>query len=240
MPPSQPLSVVIRLQVSAARKKPSAQVWLLGSCGVQLGRIDSVGLGRGRKPAPRAAQQLVRLKNPADGIRSQQEAGEAANTKRLPFKPDQISRIFAETGAASPKTALYWLPLLMLTAGARPNELAQLRTDDLGMTYNGRPNLNVLYDEADSRPVRDAVQDDPRRVKTAAGRRMIPLYPILIQTGFIAFVQERHGRSPKQLFRELKADQHGFWSSAITKRLNRIIRKLGITNPRYTAYSMRH
>lgn len=28
-------------------------------------------------------------KNPADGIRSQQEAGEAANTKRLPFKPDQ-------------------------------------------------------------------------------------------------------------------------------------------------------
>jgi integrase len=185
-------------------------------------------------------------KNPVDGIRSQQQAGEAANTKRLPFKSDQISRIFAETGAASSKTALYWLPLLMLTTGARPNELAQLRTDDLDMAYNSRPHLNVLCDlddddEADSRPAEDAAQDDPRRVKTAAGRRMIPLHPILIQAGFIAFVQERHARSPKQLFRELKPDQHGFWSSAITKRLNRIIRnKLKITNPRYTAYSMRH
>jgi hypothetical protein len=54
-------------------------------------------------------------KNPADGIRSNQEVTEAANTKRLPFKPDQISKLFAITSAASPRTALYWLPLLMLT-----------------------------------------------------------------------------------------------------------------------------
>jgi integrase len=185
-------------------------------------------------------------KNPVDGVRSTQEAGEAANTKRLPFKADQVSRILGITSAGSSKTALYWLPLLMLTTGARPNELAQLRTDDLDMTYNGRPHLNVLCDlddddEADSRPAKDAAQDDPRRVKTAAGRRMIPLHPILLKAGIIQFIEGRHNGRAKQLFRELHADKHGFWSAAITKRLNRIIRnKLKITNPRYSAYSLRH
>ncbi len=80
----------------------------------------------------------------SDGIRSTQGAGETANTKRLPFKPDQISKLFALTSAAPSQTALYWLPLLMLMTGARPNELARLRTDDLHMRFNGRPHLNVL------------------------------------------------------------------------------------------------
>jgi integrase len=185
-------------------------------------------------------------KNPVDAIRSTQEAGEAANTKRLPFKPDQISKIFAITSAASPKTALYWLPLLMLTTGARPNELAQLRTDDLHLAFNGRPHLNVLCllddeDDATNASDRGDWQNDPRRVKTAAGRRMIPLHPILLKAGFTRFIEERHNGAAKQLFRELQADQHGFWSSAITKRLNRIIReKLKITNPKYSSYSLRH
>jgi integrase len=185
-------------------------------------------------------------KNPADGIRSNQEVTEAANTKRLPFKPDQVSKLFAITSAASPRTALYWLPLLMLTTGARPNELAQLWTDDLDCEFNGRPHLNVLClldDDDEAADVHDKMdaKDGSRRVKTFAGRRMIPLHPVLIKAGFIEFIEWRHNGSAKQLFRELSPDQHGFWSSAITKRLNRIIRgKLGITNPRYSAYSLRH
>jgi integrase len=168
-------------------------------------------------------------KNPVDGIRSAQEAGEAANTKRLPLKPDQISKIFAITSAASSKTALYWIPLLMMATGARPNELAQLRTDDLHMNFNGRPHLNVLClldddDQAAEAAVKAEAKNDPRRVKTAAGRRMIPLHPTLIKAGIIQFIEGRHNGSAKQLFRELRPDQHGFWSAAITKRLNRIIR----------------
>jgi integrase len=185
-------------------------------------------------------------KNPVDGVRSTQESGEAANTKRLPFKPEQISKLFAITSASSPKSALYWLPLLMLATGARPNELAQLQPDDLDLTFNGRPHLNVLClldddDDAADPAETEKVTDDSRRVKTAAGRRMIPLHPILIEVGFIRFVEERRNLSAKKLFRELRPDQHGFWSSAITKRLNRIIRdKLNITNPKYSAYSLRH
>jgi integrase len=164
-------------------------------------------------------------KNPVDGIRSKQDAGDAANTTRLPFKPDQISKLFAITSTDSPKTALYWLPLLLLTTGARSNELAQLQTDDLHLSFNGRPHLNLLClldddDEAANPTEKAEVENDPRRVKTAAGRRMIPLHSILIKAGFIQLVEGRHNGKAKQLFRELHSDQHGFWSSAITKRLS--------------------
>ena len=82
-------------------------------------------------------------KNPVDRVRSVQSNDEAANSKRLPFKSDQISRLFGITSKASPKTALYWLPILLLCTGARPNELAQLRSDDL-KEFNGQPHLSVL------------------------------------------------------------------------------------------------
>ena len=45
-------------------------------------------------------------KNPTDGVRTIQRDEEAANTKRLPFKPDQITKLFAITSAAAPKYAL--------------------------------------------------------------------------------------------------------------------------------------
>jgi hypothetical protein len=133
-------------------------------------------------------------KNPVDGIRSKQDAGDAADTKRLPFKPDQISKLFAITSTDLPKTALYWLPLLLLTTDARPNELAQLQTDDLHLSFNGQPHLNLLClldddDEAANPTEKTEVENDPRRVKTAAGRRMIPLHSILIKAGFIQLVE---------------------------------------------------
>lgn len=121
-----------------------------------------------------------------------------------------------------------------------------MRTEDLYPDFNARPHLNVLClldddDEAADSKTRKQAKDDPRCVKTAAGRRMIPLHPIIIEAGFLEFVKERHNGKAKQLFREQKPGKHGFWRSAITKRLNRIIRdKLGITNKKYSVYSLRH
>jgi integrase len=185
-------------------------------------------------------------KNPCDGVRSEQEDGEAANSKRLPFKPDQISKLFAITSAASPKTALYWLPLLLLCTGARPNELAQLRSDDV-KEFNGQPHLSVLClpdddDEKSEKAIDKAAEEkNQQKVKSAAGRRMIPLHPILIEAGFTRFVDERHEGVAKPLFRDLRPNRHGYWSAAITKRISRIIRSdLGITNRKYTTYSLRH
>lgn len=109
--------------------------------------------------------------------------------------------------AHSPKIALYWLPRLMLATGARPNALAQLKTNALDMNFNGRPHLNVLClidddEEAGAPDTSTHVETDERRVKTVAGRRMVPLHPLLIKAGFTDFVADRHRDGAKQLFRE--------------------------------------
>jgi integrase len=184
-------------------------------------------------------------KNPTVAIRSTQEDGAAANTKKLPFKTPQISALFAITSKASRATALYWLPLIMLCTGARPNELAQLRTTDLDKDFNGQPHLSVLClldDDDDPKPIDKAEEKRNRqRVKSPAARRMIPLHEKVLAAGFVDFVEDQHAGTPKQLFRDLEPDKHGFWSAAITKKINRVIRaKLEITDPRYSLYSLRH
>lgn len=187
-------------------------------------------------------------KNPLTGLQSEQEADSDAKSKRLPFKPAQISALLALTAKETAVGPVYWFPPVILFTGMRLNELAQLRTDDLRLDHNGRPHLNVLSlvdeeDEADIAVKPGKSKTKGRRVKSAAGRRLIPVHPTLIEMGFLDFVASRRKRSGKdvQVFPELKADPSGRYSDAISKRLNRRIRKgLGITNPRYTAYSLRH
>ncbi|MDU0341099.1 site-specific integrase [Bosea rubneri] len=187
-------------------------------------------------------------KNPLTGLQSEQEADSDAKSKRLPFKPPQISALLALTAKETAVGPVYWFPPVILFTGMRLNELAQLRTDDLRLDHNGRPHLNVLSlvdeeDEGDTAVKPRKSKTKGRRVKSAAGRRLIPVHPTLIEMGFLEFVALRRKRSGKdvQVFPELKADPSGRYSDAISKRLNRRIRKgLGITNPRYTAYSLRH
>lgn len=186
-------------------------------------------------------------KNPVENIHSGQVVVESAKSKRLPLKPDQISRIFASTAQEPKWSALYWLPPLMLFSGARLNELAQLRTDDIRLDYNGRPHLSVLCLDEDQDEAADDVAtvkriSDDRGVKSAAARRLIPIHPVLLSLGFLGFVKSRRERLNRdiQLFSDLKPNRFGNWSAAISKKFNRRIRSLGIMNPRLTAYSLRH
>lgn len=202
-------------------------------------------------PVRRLFEWLVTEKkiesNPAKDIHSAQFATDATKSKRLPLKPDQISRLFAAT-AKEPKTsALYWLPPMMLFTGARLNEVAQLRTDDIRLDYNGRPHLSVLClddddDEGADEAVKVVQKADKRGVKSAAARRLIPIHPELIKMGLLDFIASRHQRTGRncQVFSELKPNRHGHWSAAISKRINRRLRSLGILNPRLSAYSLRH
>ncbi|WP_199084657.1 site-specific integrase [Bosea sp. ASV33] len=185
-------------------------------------------------------------RNPGEGIGSIRKEKKRAKHKRLPFKPDQISRFFAETAKSSKVSPIYWIPPLMLFTGARINELAQLRTDDI-KHHNGRLHLSIvcLSDESDETgdevPTRQKTPDE-RGVKTDAARRVIPIHNELLRLGFIEFVASRRDRKRRecQLFDELKANRHGHWSAAVSKTLNRRLRTCGIKNPIYSAYSLRH
>jgi len=186
-------------------------------------------------------------RNPTDDIHSGNKEKEGDKKKRFPLKPDQISRLFSVTARAPRVNSLYWIPPLLLFTGARLNELAQLRTDDL-RTFNGRLHLSVLCleddgaENEDEAPKRPKHGDHKRNVKSPAARRLIPLHKEILLMGFPEFVRSQRSRrkSDGQLFGDLKPDRFGMWSAAISKRINRRLRALKITNPRLSAYSLRH
>lgn len=141
-------------------------------------------------------------KNPTTGLHSEQEAATGMKGKRLPFKPSQLNAFFALTAKETAVGPVYWFPPVILFTGMRLTELAQLRTDDVWLDHNGMPHFNVLslVDEEDELDgAAKPTKADGRRVKSAAGRRLIPVHPTLIEIGFLDFVASRRKRSGKDV-----------------------------------------
>ncbi|CAA2140044.1 Tyrosine recombinase XerC (plasmid) [Methylobacterium bullatum] len=194
------------------------------------------------------AENLI-VTNPAAKIQSTQKELGSAKTKRHPLRVSQCNVFLARTAQFPVPTSSRWVPLMMLFSGARPNELAQLQVDDLRLDFNGRPHLNVLtLEEADGDTGPDEAtarrhEADKRTVKTASGRRMIPIHPKLIEMGLLDLFERRRKtaqRTNALLFQDVKRDTYGHYGREVSRRLNRCLRQVGITNPRLTLYSLRH
>ena len=120
----------------------------------------------------------------------------------------------------------YWLPLLGLYTGARINELCQLRLGDIRTE--------------DSIWVIDINSVDGKRVKSRAGRRLIPLHSRLIDLGFLDYVARLQAEARIQLFSELKRQRDGHATQAGKWFNERYKRQCGIESPKRTFHSFRH
>jgi len=83
--------------------------------------------------------------------------------------------------------------------------------------------------------------DLPRRLKTPASARKIPVHPELIRLGLLDFLKKP--RKNRLIFPDAIADTHSVnvvFSDIYSKRLNRIIREVGITDPAVVVHSLRH
>jgi integrase len=187
--------------------------------------------------------------NPAAKVHSNQKELESAKTKRHPLKISQINAFLVRTAEYPIPASSRWVPLMMLFSGARPNELAQLQVNDLKPDFNGRPHLNVLTLEdtdGDTGPDEheaERLRADKRSVKTASGRRMIPIHPMLIEMGLLELFERRRETTKNAeslLFQDVKCDTYGHYGREVSRRLNRCLREVGITNPRLSLYSLRH
>ncbi|QFT74013.1 Phage integrase family protein [Ruegeria sp. THAF33] len=165
-----------------------------------------------------------------------------AREQRDPFSTDQLTKLFnsplytgcrserfcAEPGDHSMRgTARYWLPLLGLFTGARLNELCQLTVKDVreddGITF-----LDIT-DEAED-----------QKVKSASGRRRIPVHRQLVELGFLEFVDEQRDAGEVQLFPELKVDASGYRSGEFSKFFSRYLERIGVKTDRTSFHSFRH
>jgi integrase len=189
--------------------------------------------------------------NPAEGLKPVKRDTVSASDKRKPFTLDQIKLFFQSKFysdcAKHPVPFAYdkpawrfWLPLICLFTGMRPNEAAQMHLNDLKCTGQGTWYLDIVAtgdEEDDSKPVGSA-----KTLKTATSRRKIPLHPELIKIGFLHFVQtsKKSSASPR-MFPHLKPDKYDNHASYALKRFRDSYLPSAVKmQPRQSFYSFRH
>lgn len=135
-----------------------------------------------------------------------------------PFKVEELQTIFEKSAYliyASGNPARYWLPLLSLYTGARIEELAQLHKSDLSNPQGVR----ILH-------INDL---DNKKVKSPAGKRFVPIHPVLWDLGWKEYLNDIERLYPNEImvFPHLVNTKNGY-SAAVGKAFNTYLQKLAI------------
>jgi integrase len=120
--------------------------------------------------------------------------------QREPFTDDELIRLFGAPEHAQRRYKTdysYWLPLMGLLTGARPNELCQLHLSDFEV-IGGIHCINI----------QDA--EDGQRVKNKSARRLVPIHDKLIEVGLIRYVERLRAQGHDRLFPTLELTEDGY------------------------------
>lgn len=157
--------------------------------------------------------------------------------KRRDYTQDELRRIFASEVFADTKSdplhrkfgdAAHWLPLLMYYTGARREELAQLKANEV-KPADGLYCLDIMTNG----------DDDERGVKTESSRREIPLHQDLIDKGFLEYVQTLPVDG--QLFPKLKPCPDGYYGTAFGKEWGKYLKaKVELETTASPSHGFRH
>lgn len=151
--------------------------------------------------------------NPARGLKIRK----IQETRRLPFSDEDLHRIFRNWVERKETLERYWVPLLCIYTGARPDEVVRLRCIDLQRRNGGILAVHL------------------RGTKTSAADRWVPIHSHLEQLGLLDALLRREGGplfTGIDLTREQPAQGVGAW-------FNLRLRQLGIEAPK-VLYSCRH
>lgn len=168
-------------------------------------------------------------RNPAEGVKV--SAKKRAGQGRLPYADAEVAQLLAH---AEGETAAHrrWLPILLVTTGARVGELAQLSADRVRI----EDGLHVLRIEPAA---------DGGSLKNEGSERTIPMHPALVESGFLEFARSKegplfYGSRPKRGARGDGEGRHA--SKSVSNRLADWIRTLpGFDDERKApAHSTRH
>lgn len=168
-----------------------------------------------------------------------------AGTRRLEFDLTSLNQIFASpvfAEGARPTQgrgeAAYWLPLLALFAGARLEELGQLRPQDVQeMSY---PDVDGAMVASWFIRIRPDKQDN-MRLKNAGSERDVPVHPELIRHGLLDYVKAATAAGHSRLFPLLRPNVYGRLSAKWGEWFGRYLRnECGVTDRRLVFHSFRH
>lgn len=148
-----------------------------------------------------------------------------------PFTPEELNKIFdlnnlQKDGKFEPHK--FWLPMLALFSGARIEELCQLAITDI------KQNANVWVIDINDR-------NESKKLKTNAAERTVPIHPIVIEHGFLNYIEtlKTHFPNEQMLFPYLLPDTYNKFSSAPSKWFAKYLNKIGITDKLKVFHSFR-
>ena len=110
----------------------------------------------------------------------------------VPFSSQHLAAIFGHdifTSHNFRSPYQYWIPLISMYSGLRPLEAAQLHLEDIKLSGE------IRYFDVNDTP--------PRKLKARYSLRRVPIHSVLIDLGFIDFIEELKKADEKVLFPEL-------------------------------------
>ncbi len=144
------------------------------------------------------------------------------------FKIDELSKAFEVKSYRSENRLShhFWPPLIALYTGMRLGEVSQLACTDIRME--------------DGMWAIDINDEDYKRVKSAAARRVIPMHPVLVSLGLPEFMQDVKALNlGPQLFPVLLPKDDGSQGNAPGKKWDLYLKVIGLTDDALTYHSFR-
>jgi integrase len=175
-------------------------------------------------------------KPPFELMNNMRITGRSKAIQRRAFTDDELKKLFnpltyAQGRQQSPY--MYWLPLIGLHTGMRINEIAQLEVADIA------PLGDVLCFHVNDDGNDDEHGRRTKRVKTDAGRRIVPIHDALEGLGLLDYVQIIRKAGYKNLFPELIGGRDGPGQAA-SKQFARYCDRVGLSDPALVFHSFRH
>lgn len=134
----------------------------------------------------------------AAGTRSKKPKGFSSAELRAIFKLPVFTE--GERPTRGRGEASYWIPLLLLWTGARPEEIAQLTVGDFGRDAETDRLTMTITDEGDH-PVKG--HQLLKTSKNGSGRRTFPVPKALIDLGLLAYIEWLKSNGETALFPKL-------------------------------------
>jgi integrase len=165
-----------KVKVRAGRKA--------GQIGLDITTVDNyVGVLNGlykwaQKGGLYPRHMLVPTYEQRETTKSMKRARARSGVANRAFKPHELIKAFAPASYLAQNVSAhhYWPALIALFTGMRLGEVSQLALDDIRLEQG----IWAI----------DINDDDYKRVKSAAARRVIPMHPVLMDLGLPAFVAE--------------------------------------------------
>lgn len=165
--------------------------------------------------------------NPLAGVRAVATPDE--EDRGSPFTDNELGAIFGSAFVpwASKYPHRWFGPMLGLYSGARVNEVAQLRVDDIA-TVDGVPGFYVR------------VVANGQRIKSKHSRRFVPLAQPVLEAGFLDYVQEAKAAGHVQLFPNLPNSTGLGFGRQLSRQFSTYIKRQGVEEKGQGFHGFRH